>query len=414
MRIRDLRLERDPASSRATATVEWEDSARPPQQLAFSISGELESAPEPAPEAFFLAAALAAARNREERLWIDATLCPVFLEGLKASLTLLDSWYGGSRSAMLLETGRGLRARPRRAPAAALFLSGGVDSLFQLRRNRLDYPRTHPSSFGALIHVRAFGHFGEAGAEASQNIAERASGVVTRIAREEDARLILVESDARFLEPDHRFFVLESHGSLLAAAAHLFPGVFTTVSIAASADLRRPYRPWGSHPLLDPLFGSAAVSIRHSGHEYSRLEKVNELSRWDLAMSSLLVCNQAPLSAGVINCGRCEKCLRTLCELLAAGALDRAETFAVREVTPEAIRALPTIDEYAIRRWEDLRLEFSNAGELARAIDDWIARLHAAADWQSDRGWKGALRRFDRAWLGGRLLAFRRRRSAAA
>ncbi len=413
MKIDDLRSETDGETLRLSARVEWEDSPRPEQRLSFSIRGDLRDAVEPAPEAFALSAALAAARAGERRVWIDGTLCPVFSDGLRSAFRLLDAWNGGARSSVSLEPARGFRARARPAPAAAFFLSGGVDSLHVLRRNRLDFPRSHRASLRTVLHVPAFGFTGEAAPAAERNIAQRAWGSVSRIAEAEDLRLVVVESDARRLDPDRHFFILETHGSLLAAVAHFFPSALTSVSIAASADLRRTYRPWGSHPLLDPLYGSATLAIRHSGHEYSRLEKVAELSRWNLALSTLLVCNESPLDPGVVNCGRCEKCLRTLLELFVVGALEDASTFAVRDVTAERVRNLPTVDGYVIRRWEDLRRELGNRDDLVRAIDDWIARIRASQDWAEHRGWKGRLRRLDQSAFGGRLLALRRRLSPA-
>ncbi|MGH9440755.1 MAG: hypothetical protein ACRD16_00610 [Thermoanaerobaculia bacterium] len=421
MRIYDLRAGDADASRWASASVEWENTPRPPQRIEFSARGDLAGSLEPAPEAFVLAAAFAAARAGERRLRIEDSLCPVFARNVREGLVLLDAWYGGSRSAMSIEASRGFRARPPGAPAAAMFLSGGVDSLHVLRRNRLAFPRSHPESIRIAVHARAFGYSGEANTEAARNIAERASRSIGEIARAEGLRVASVEFDARLLEPDFEFFVLESHGSMLAAAAHLFPGAFRSVAIAASADLRRHFRPWGSHPLLDPLYGSSALTVRHSGHEFSRIEKVRDLSRWDVALATLLVCNEAPLPAGVANCGRCEKCLRTLCELFASGVLDRASTFAVREVTTEAIRRLHTVDAPGLRfhnregqyppSWSDLLRELSGRPDLVAAIREWLAKLRQSTNWEADRGWKGGLRRLDRALLGGRLLALRRRRT---
>lgn len=410
MKIRDFRLEANGSALRASAAVEWEDSPRPSRRLTFSTEGALANAFEPAPEAFALSVASAAARAGERRLRLEAPLCAILADGLRSALALLDSWYGGSRAAMTIEAAGGFHARPRGAPVAAMFLSGGVDSLHMLQRNRVVVPPSHPEFFRVALHARSFGYAGEAADAEARNLWERASRVARRIADAEGLEFAAVHSDARLLEPERKFFIAESHVALLAATAHLFPGALRSASIAASADLRRHYRPWGSHPLLDPLYGSGAIAIRHSGHEFARLEKVSDISRWDLAMSELVVCNEAPLPAGVANCGRCEKCMRTLCEFLAVGALSKASTFAVRDVRPDSIRSLRTVEASAIRRWVDLRQELRDRPDLAAAIDDWIGRLLAAAEWHSEENWKGRLRRIDRDWLGGRLLALKRRR----
>ena len=413
MRIHDFRLDSDGASRRASASVEWEDSPRPAQRLAFSSEGALGPFFEPAPEAFALSAVFAAARAGERRLRVEADLCPVLADGLRSAMALLDSWYGGTRAAMTVEAAR-FRTRPRGAPGAALFLSGGVDSLHLLRRNSADFPRSHPDSFRVLLHVRAFGYSGRDNAGAARDVAARSLPAVTRMARARETDLAILETGAQLLDLDRKSFLLESHGGLLAATAHLFPGAFDSVSVAASADLRGRFPGWGSHPLLDPEYGSSGLAVRHCGHEYSRLEKVADLARWDLAMDALLVCNEAPLPDGVVNCGRCEKCLRTLCELLAAGALERASTFAVRDVSADSIRRLLPKDDFPGHSWRDLPRSLSQRPELAGAVEEWIERLSRSADWWEDRGWKGRLRKVDRNFLGGGLLALRRRWSAGS
>ncbi len=413
VKIHDFRLDTGDRALRGSAAVEWEDSPRPPRRLTFSTQGDLAGAFEPAPEAFVLSMASAASRAGERRLHVAARLCSVFANGLRSALALLDSWYGGSRAAMTIEAAGGFRARARGSPVAAMFLSGGVDSLHMLQRNRLVVPPSHPGFFRVAIHARSFGYAGDADDAEARNLWERASDGARRIAGAEGLAFAVVHSDARLFEPDRKFFIAESHAALLAASAHLFPGALRSASIASSADLRRHYRPWGSHPLLDPLYGSGAIAIRHAGHEFARLEKVSDLSRWDVAMGGLIVCNESPLPAGVTNCGQCEKCMRTLCELLAVGAVSRASTFAVRDVTPDSIRRLRTVEASAIRRWVDLRRELRDRADLCAAIDDWIGRLRTAAEWHAEGNWKGRLRRIDRAWLGGRLLARRRRRKMA-
>lgn len=414
VRVRDFRLEADGSILRASAAIEWEDSPRPSRRLTFSTEGALANAFEPAPEAFALSVASAAARAGERRLRLEASLCAALADGLRSALALLDSWYGGSRAAMTIEATGGFQARARGAPVAAMFLSGGVDSLHMLQRNRLVVPPAYPELFRVAIHARSFGYAGNAADAEARNLWERASKAARRIAEAEGLEFAAVHSDARLLDPDRKFFIAESHAAHLAAAAHLFPGALRSASIASSADLRRHFRPWGSHPVLDPLYGSGAIKIRHSGHEFSRLEKVSDISRWDLAMSELIVCNESPLPAGVTNCGRCEKCMRTLCEFLAVGSLSRASTFAVRDVTPDSIRRLRTVEASAIRRWIDLRQELRDRPDLSAAIDDWIGRLLATAEWHAEEDWKGRLRRIDRAWFGGRLLALKRRRKMAS
>ena len=83
--------------------------------------------------------------------------------------------------------------------------------------------------------------------------------------------------------------------------------------------------PWGSHPLLDPLWSTEDIEFTHDGCEALRSAKIKAIARAPLALSTLRVCwanEQAEY-----NCGRCEKCLRTMIALHVVGALDRCTTF---------------------------------------------------------------------------------------
>lgn len=84
-------------------------------------------------------------------------------------------------------------------------------------------------------------------------------------------------------------------------------------------------RPWGSHPLLDPLWSTDNVHIIHDGCEANRLEKIRKVSQSDLALKTLKVCHEDPINQ--YNCCQCEKCIRTMIQLELAGCLQQAESF---------------------------------------------------------------------------------------
>ncbi len=72
--------------------------------------------------------------------------------------------------------------------------------------------------------------------------------------------------------------------------------------------------PWGSHPLLDPKISWSDVKIVHDGYDFSRQDKIRYLSaRWPIYLKYLRVCYFQHMA---YNCGRCEKCLRTITGLL--------------------------------------------------------------------------------------------------
>lgn len=63
---------------------------------------------------------------------------------------------------------------------------------------------------------------------------------------------------------------------------------------------------------------SSRVQFYSSGMELTRLEKVKYISDWEYVRKNLQVCN----IDNTCNCGRCEKCIRTMGELYALGKLN--------------------------------------------------------------------------------------------
>jgi hypothetical protein len=116
------------------------------------------------------------------------------------------------------------------------------------------------------------------------------------------------------------------------------------------------------------------------------------------------VCNQWHLyEAGRLNCGECEKCIRTKLELLLVGALQHAPVFRNAEVTPGAIDALSLSTK--VRHYhEELIAPLTTIGrpDLAGAIRRTLARS------RKETGLRGRLRKFDRDRLNGGIGSLKR------
>jgi len=113
------------------------------------------------------------------------------------------------------------------------------------------------------------------------------------------------------------------HGGALAAVAHLLSTVLIEVRIASILDYENLF-PWGSHPLIDPLFSSSNLSVIHIGAVWSRVEKTRLISDFDEALATLHVCYKLGDSA---NCSHCSKCVRTMLTLECLGGRNRATSF---------------------------------------------------------------------------------------
>jgi hypothetical protein len=410
VKLLGLRREDTAEGSRVAATVEWEDSGRPAREVRVEVAPALGPALAEELDGFAVAAAVVAQHHGERRLRVEGTLCPRLVEGLAAATRLLARWFASTAPAPVIECSRGTAPRfPPPDPRAAIFLSGGVDSLYAVARNREDCPRDHPASYRDAIVVDGYIFDAPDATPRARDYWRRTRSATSAFAAAAGLETIFVRTNLRSLDDDFGLFAAKGHAAFLAAIAHLLSRRVSSATIAAGLDVRS-LQPWGSHPILDSLYSGSALSFRHEGIEAARVEKTERLARWPEALASLMVCTEGPLRDGSLNCGRCEKCLRTLAALGPAAA---AAKFERTEVTPEAIRgADPGLNAWATARfWEELEPMFRARGDGARAAAaaDLVARSRRDAAWGLDRGWKGMLRRFDRRFLGSNLLRARRR-----
>ena len=142
-----------------------------------------------------------------------------------------------------------------------------------------------------------------------------------------------------------------------------------------------------------------------------------EVGRSPVALEHLRVCWEN--LEGAYNCGRCEKCIRTMVNLTVAGALDRCQTFD-RELDLFEIAHLPIHDAndrtFVEENCEALAARGGDP-ELLRALETSLSRW---ARWRPRAlvhrlppGLARAVVRFvwgaDRALLGGRLKRWYKR-----
>ena len=333
MKIENLKSDRKGSRARVSATVKWEDCPREDYELFFeteeAFAGDLTSNP----NAFLIAGAIPALHYGEKRVFIDAEVCPDLRDGLNVALGWLSHWYGQPRP-RLEDKGSILAKRERPAERAGFFFSGGIDSFATLRRNRLTFPPDHPRYIrdGILIF----------GLEQDiPEIFELVRDSLSEAAREVDVNLIPVYTNLYlpFREEDsqHHWDLWQYRfmGGALASVAHAFAKRFNTVSISPDFDIPN-FHPNGSHPLLEPNYSSMDLRIRYDGTDLSRFDRTKLIADWGPALSHLRVCNQfKQYEQDRFNCGKCEKCIRTMLAFVALGVLDKSRSFQADDVTEE-------------------------------------------------------------------------------
>lgn len=91
------------------------------------------------------------------------------------------------------------------------------------------------------------------------------------------------------------------------------------IYIAASYSIKNPVKPCASDPEIDNEFKFANCKVYHDQYELNRLEKIKIIADYAEENKKNLVIRVCWESTGGKNCCRCEKCYRTIYELLACG-----------------------------------------------------------------------------------------------
>jgi hypothetical protein len=195
-----------------------------------------------------------------------------------------------------------------------IFFSGGVDSFYTFLKHR--------DEITDMIFINGFDLFSD-----NDALRSKTSEMIHKIGSSFGKRVIEVETNLHIYF--HTFFkrgwAALTHGAALASVGHVLSPFFKRIFIATSHTYD-DLSPWGTHPLLDPLWSTEKLEFIHDGCEATRIDKVALLSQFDIALQFLRVC-LSPRLNGAYNCGHCEKCLRTMINLYIVGALDRCATF---------------------------------------------------------------------------------------
>ena len=420
MIIENFKSEKKANRKRISATVRWEDCDHEDFEVYFEIDEKFAEDFNSNPHAALSAYLIPALRHGEERIFIEAEICPEFKDGANTAMSWMSHWfYGENRKPLRIESKTRSKIPNTRSRAGLLF-SGGIDSMASLRTNRLNFPLEHPGSikdgiFAYGFDVRFEESFDEMVGSLSDIVEETGITLLT-FSSNLFSHYLSLDLDLLIKAPG--VWACQYQGGALAGAAHLFTKRLDVVKIACTYDIAN-LRPFGNHPLIEPNFSSHDMQIRHDGITLSRLDKVKLIADWDVGLQSIRVCNQIsvwdagsqsfrernPLEPGEINCGKCNKCVVTMLALLVAGALHKASTFPNNDISEDLILSSFSPNDQNNCEFVDLIAPLAEIGrdDLARAIEHKMA-----AYLNRESGLKAWAKRFDRKYLRGNLAGFKR------
>ncbi len=277
----------------------------------------------PSADAFLAACFPLAAIHGEARVRIEGQPCPMLVEGLadrpRVVVELGRNARPGSRKSKPFPRARTrIPGGPRRAVA---FLSGGVDGLHMLMRNRRLYRRDDPAYIRDALFIHGF----DIGKRARDPENERYRMALRRlepVAVETGIRIIPCRTNLRHLPSQPDFWELSPQrrgaGRRRSCGDDRAGIPIHWRHLSGSAILFR----WGRIPPSTACSRASASLSSTTARVFPASKRCVILRTWPTAMAALRVC-PAKLG-GQANCGRCEKCLRTRLELLAAGVEETA------------------------------------------------------------------------------------------
>lgn len=324
-------------------------------------------------EPFIAAAMVEAMRDARpieisEELPVSAT----FLRGMDSYQEIFSQWFRDLEPVAV----NAAAARPPsgQTGTVGLFFSGGVDGHYSLLRNR--------DSVTHLVLCLGLDIPPEERDRWNRTVAS-----IEKVARTYGKQLCLVESNVKacFQSSTH-----DNHGTIVVSTA--LGLAFDRLLVPATHDYLTVHA-YGTHPLTDAALSTGQTTVEHDGMAPRSL-KLRRLVEAGVDLGDLRVCNRHT----DFNCGRCEKCLRTMTAL---------------EVLGKRVASLPRLEDPGILRgirlwtagfadyWEDnlaLAREFGR-DDIAREIAPVVEGFHR----------REALRHLDAAWLGGRIARWRDR-----
>ena len=278
--ITDVSLERLSDYQQLSATVDGE-------RIWYKLPADLELVPRP--EAF-LAPALfeAMVRGVPVRIEDGSPVSKRLLYSLAEIQSILNCW---NKDLNIVPIHAQVCEDYPATDHVACCFSGGVDSSYTYAHHR--------EAITHLLLVQGFASGRGGPDDWHENIKAR-----RKFAESENKSLIAVHTNVmRFLSA-RNLSILLTHGAVLDGLGAglgikqlLIPATYTFSNLM----------PWGSHPMLDPLWSTETMTVVHHGAEASRIDKTAYIAKHQYLLDQLQVC----WYAGGRNCGVCGKCMRT-------------------------------------------------------------------------------------------------------
>jgi hypothetical protein len=253
--------------------------------------------PQPVDLSFAIWILLPFAMRKGVSIQLDGAVDPVVLSNARRLSRIWEIWAPSEFRRIQVSSSSEWRAPTGERASDIHLFSGGVDSAFSLVRLGRRSPEPghvltiHGLDF-ALDKIQAF---------------EQLLRKTDPLLEELNYRRVVIRSNAgRYAKT-----IWLTHGFVLAGCLFLLRQLFHEGLIAADRppELDMLVFPWGTNHITNNYFAGEGFSMRTLSLDYTRADKVEELSRHPIACSTISCCGVR--ASRPDNCGQCSKCIRT-------------------------------------------------------------------------------------------------------
>jgi hypothetical protein len=313
----------------------------------------------------FLAGFLLPCMYEHEDLKIEAPVSKVLLNNIYNIQNIMSGWYPDlSKIRILCDSFTKFGLEDDNKGVSTCFFSGGVDSSYTLLK--------HKNTITHLILIHGFDI-----KLSNKELWSEALNSTQKISREFGKSIITAKTNIRTLADKRRanwgkkyngdFWGKILFGSLLASVGLCLQSNLDSILIASGGRTGKDLRPWGSHPDLDSLWSTERLKFRHDAL-MPRTSKIEYISDYPVILNNLRVCYQN--KRGKINCGACEKCIRTIISLKLCGETPSPDVFAKIPTTKQIKLCRINLNSPVVYLWNQLLDKAISQGdlEIANAI----------------------------------------------
>ena len=274
----------------------------------------------------FAVALLPLAMTLGENLQMEGVLSPHLLRGMREYQRIQCAWKPTFFKPVSIDPDQ---LQPSEmgllGTGVGCSFSGGVDSSYTLWRH---LPENEPMQQYRISHCLMINGFDADTDIENEGHFSKIQRSIEPLMESHDLELIICRTNYMSFS-DPRILKL-SFAAMVTSPALVLGRLFSCFFVPSSYRFDEFFRD-GSHLLLDHLISTESMETIHDSPHLKRPEKTAAISNWSATHSTLRVCfnttGYREDTHTILNCGRCEKCIRTMKTLEIFQGLEKYTTF---------------------------------------------------------------------------------------